>query len=104
MNAKDFVRNRPELLLDYNGVGIQVFFIGGETKTLAANGKLRLDTSLIRICNPSATKATLIIENSTSTPMTILPNSKEVLACMVGDVLKVVEGTLEVTLFRDKSK
>lgn len=104
MDNKRFVGNNPELLLDYNGVGVQSFFIGGTTVKLdtTVRNSVKAENSLIRICNPGIEKASLQINGENQ--MTILSNSKEVVACMKGDILTVIEGTLEITFFRDKSK
>lgn len=97
MNAKDFVKDKPEMLIDYNGYAMQIFFVGGETVELGEE-PVKAKTSVFRVCNSSADPVILKINDNT---MTILGNHCHVFACMIGDMLSA-EGTLECTFWRNK--
>lgn len=98
MNAKDYVKDKPEMLVDYNGFAMQLFCVGGETVELNAT-PIKAKTSVFRICNSTSNPATLKVNDNV---MTIIGNHCHVFACMVGDLISCTTGTLELTFWRNK--
>lgn len=104
MNAKDFVSNKPEMLIDYNGHAMQLFCVGGESIFLGKD-PIRVKTSVFRVCNNNPSSAILDINGNT---ITILGNHCHVFSCMIGDRIscpssEFTDQFLEIVFWRDKT-
>lgn len=102
MNANKPKGRNFELPVDWNGVGVQVWTLGGETIKVSTGESFTCLSSLIRVFNNTANTAFVkkgAIVGDEGTP--IGPNDSEVFGCVVGEVY-VVTGEVYVSFFKDR--
>lgn len=97
-----------ELLQDLNGVGVQIFVLGGETKVVLANASITVPCRQIRVYNPSLdTDGAIICEGTPTNDVGYLipPKGSEILALPYTGMTVTIKGTtLNITYVKDKSQ
>lgn len=97
-----------ELLQDLNGVGVQVFVLGGETKSIPVDTSIIIPCREIRVYNPSIdTDGSIVCEGTPEGDVGYLipPKGSEILALPYTRMQITVKGTtLNITYVKDKSE
>lgn len=102
MNANKPKGRNPELPVDWNGVGIQVWTLGGETIKVTTGNTFTCLSSLVRIFNNTDSTAFVkygSIAGDEGTP--IGANQAEVFGCKTGEVYTVT-GEVYISFFKDR--
>lgn len=102
MNANKPKGRNSELPVDYNGVGVQVWTLGGETIKVTTGNSFSCLSSLIRVFNNTDTTAFLkygSIDGDQGTP--IGAHLSETFGCVAGEVYTVT-GEVYVSFVKNK--
>lgn len=102
MNANKPKGRNPELPVDWNGVGVQVWTLGGETKKITTGNTFTCLSSLIRIFNNTANTAFIKKGDNVDDEGTpIGANQSETFGCVEGEVYTVT-GEIYVSFFKNR--